>query len=71
MKMWSTPSYVTYLSKRTVKPKPAPRNTTSSTQSKVGTKSSALDAKIDIKRKIAANRTRPLEKGIKITVGGP
>jgi len=70
MQKWSTPSYVTYLSKRTVKPKPAPRASNTATGSKVASKS-GLDAKIDIKRKIAANKSRPLEKGIKITVGGP
>eukprot|EP00347_Sterkiella_histriomuscorum_P024007 403332628 len=75
MKKWSTPSFVTYLSKRVSKPKPSTTITNkiggvgakSGTTSKTGT-----DAKIDIKRKmIEARKNKAPEKGIKIQVGAP
>ncbi|CDW75353.1 ubiquitin carboxyl-terminal hydrolase [Stylonychia lemnae] len=70
MQKWSTPSYVTYLSKRTVKPKPAPKPI--GAKSGGGIAKSTADAKIEIKKKVMASRAnRPLEQAIKINVGGP
>ena len=66
MKKWSTPSFVTYLSKRSHIPKKAPV----SILQKSKPKSTTSDVKTEIKRK-TMNSNKPPEKGIKIIVGGP
>lgn len=72
MKKWSTPSFMTYLSKRVVKPKPTVSKVVNKNATAKSATGSTGDAKIDIKRKMMeARKNRPAEKGIKISIGGP
>ena len=65
MSKWSTPSYVTYLSKRVVKPKPTMKPVAAKAS---GPKlSNSTDIKVDLKRKMMdARKNKAPEKGIKI-----
>ena len=70
---WSTPSFSNYLSKRAITKKFAkPVGVTTDTTTPAPEKKPAKAGGVtDLKRKVmAANKNNPVEKGIKITVGG-